>query len=168
MSLWKWFALSAILNVSTTKFVGRDSSVGIATSYGLDGLGIESRWGGGIFRNRPDRSWGPPRFLYNGYRVFPGSKAVGAWRSLPTTSSAEVKERVVIPPLPLRFFVACSSMNFTPTFTTKFNFKNRTSCPHSVFMCFVWLLEQTVTISLYSINWLDFITQTVCLLRGTD
>jgi hypothetical protein len=26
-------------------FVGRDSSVGIATRYGLDGRGIESRWG---------------------------------------------------------------------------------------------------------------------------
>jgi hypothetical protein len=25
--------------------VGRDSSVGIATAYGLDGTGIESRWG---------------------------------------------------------------------------------------------------------------------------
>jgi hypothetical protein len=25
--------------------VGRDSSVGIATRYGLDGAGIESRWG---------------------------------------------------------------------------------------------------------------------------
>jgi hypothetical protein len=25
---------------------GRDSSVGIATAYGLDGPGIESRWGG--------------------------------------------------------------------------------------------------------------------------
>ena len=28
--------------------VGRDSSVGIATCYGLDGLGIESRWGRGF------------------------------------------------------------------------------------------------------------------------
>jgi hypothetical protein len=27
--------------------VGRDRSVGIATRYGLDGTGIESRWGGG-------------------------------------------------------------------------------------------------------------------------
>jgi hypothetical protein len=27
------------------KRVGRDSSVGIATDYGLDGPGIESRWG---------------------------------------------------------------------------------------------------------------------------
>ena len=26
-------------------YVGRDSSVGIATGYGLDGPGIESRWG---------------------------------------------------------------------------------------------------------------------------
>ena len=28
-----------------TTFGGRDSSVGIATRYGLDGPGIESRWG---------------------------------------------------------------------------------------------------------------------------
>jgi hypothetical protein len=27
-------------------------------------------------------------------------------------------------------------------------------CPHSVYMCFVWIWEQTVIISLYSINWL--------------
>jgi len=30
---------------------------------------------------------------------------------------------------------------------------------HTVFMCFVWILEQTAIISLYSINWLVFITQ---------
>jgi len=50
--------------------MGRDSSVGIATAYGLDGPGIESRWGE-IFRTSPDRPWGPPSLLYNGYRVFP-------------------------------------------------------------------------------------------------
>jgi hypothetical protein len=57
--------------------MGRDSS---ATSYGLDGPGIDSRWGGGgeISRTRPDRPWGPPSLLYNGYRVFPGGKAAGA------------------------------------------------------------------------------------------
>jgi hypothetical protein len=60
--------------------VGTDSSVGIATRYGLDGPVIESRRGGGIFRTRPDRSWGPPSLLYSGYRVFPGGKAVGEWR----------------------------------------------------------------------------------------
>jgi hypothetical protein len=59
----------------------RDSSVSIATDYGLDGPGIENRNAGGgeIFRTRPDRPWGPPSLLYNGYRVFPGGKAAGAW-----------------------------------------------------------------------------------------
>ena len=30
--------------------------------------------GGEIFRTCPDRTWGPPSLLYNGYRVFPGGK----------------------------------------------------------------------------------------------
>ena len=35
----------------------------------------ESNPGGGeIFRTCPDRPWGPPSLLYNGYRVFPRSK----------------------------------------------------------------------------------------------
>ena len=46
--------------------------------------------GGEIFRTRPDRPWGPPSLLPHGYRVFPGSKAAGAWRWSPTPSSAEV------------------------------------------------------------------------------
>jgi hypothetical protein len=33
-----------------------------------------------IFRTRPDWSWGPPSLLDNRYQVFPGGKAVGAWR----------------------------------------------------------------------------------------
>jgi hypothetical protein len=69
-------------------------SVGIATRYRLDGPGIDSRWGGEIFRIRPDRPWGPPSLLYNGYQVFSRGKVVGAWRWPPTPSSAEVKERV--------------------------------------------------------------------------
>jgi hypothetical protein len=36
--------------------------------------------GGGIFRTRPDRPWGPPSLLYNGYRLLYGGKAAGAWR----------------------------------------------------------------------------------------
>ena len=50
--------------------------------------------GGEIFHTRPDLPWCPRNLLYNGYRVFPGGKAAGAWRWLPTTSSVEVKERV--------------------------------------------------------------------------
>ena len=34
-----------ILIFYTNKYMGRDSSVGIATRYGLDGPGIKSRWG---------------------------------------------------------------------------------------------------------------------------
>jgi len=41
--------------------------------------------------------------------------------------------------------------------------QNSTFCPHSVFMCFVWISEQTAIISLYSINWLVFITETECV-----
>ena len=40
---------------------------------------------------------------------------------------------------------------------------NSTFCPHSVFMCSVWIWEQTAIISLYSINWLVFITETDCV-----
>jgi hypothetical protein len=35
-------------------------------------------------------------------------------------------------------------------------------------MCFVRISEQTAIISLYSVNWLVFITETKCLLSGTD
>jgi hypothetical protein len=33
--------------------------------------------GGEIFRTSPDRQWGPPSLLYNGYRVFPRVKRPG-------------------------------------------------------------------------------------------
>jgi hypothetical protein len=36
-------------------------------------------------------------------------------------------------------------------------------CPHNVLMYFVWISEQTAIISLYSINWLVFITETECV-----
>jgi hypothetical protein len=54
----------------------------------------KSRWVE-IFRTSPDRPWGPPSLLYNGYRVFHGGKVRperDADRSPP--SSAEVKNRV--------------------------------------------------------------------------
>ena len=38
-----------------------------------------------------------------------------------------------------------------------------TFCPHSLFMCFVWIWEQTAIISLYSINWVVFTTETECV-----
>ena len=42
-------------------------------------------------------------------------------------------------------------------------FNNFTFCPHIVFMCFVWIWEQTAITSLYSINWLVCITEMKCV-----
>ena len=44
-------------------------------------------------------------------------------------------------------------------YTTTLTFTNSTFCPHSVFLCFLWIWEQTAIISLYSINWLVCITE---------
>ena len=63
-----------------TVSVGRDSAVGTATRYGLDGPGIESRWGRNVPHlsrpalgpSQPPIQWVPG--------LFPGGKAAGAWR----------------------------------------------------------------------------------------
>jgi hypothetical protein len=50
----------------------RHSVVGTATGYGLDdrGIGVRVPVGSRIFSSprRPDRLWGPPSLLSNGYR----------------------------------------------------------------------------------------------------
>jgi hypothetical protein len=43
--------------------------------------------------------------------------------------------------------------------TASLIFNNSTFCPHTVFMCFVWIWEQIAIISLYNINWLVCITE---------
>ena len=74
--------------------LGRDSSVGTTTRYGLDFPGIESRCG----RDFPHPSrpaLGRTQRPIHGYRFFPGCKAAGAWPCPPASySSAEVKEIV--------------------------------------------------------------------------
>jgi hypothetical protein len=56
----------------------RDSVVGVKTFYGLDGSGIESRWGQD-FQHPSGTSLGPPSLQYNGYRVIPRGKSAGTW-----------------------------------------------------------------------------------------
>jgi hypothetical protein len=67
-------------NPSTSKHsVGRESVVGIANRYVLDGSGIESRWGRDI--SQPSRpalgsTQAPIQWVPG---LFPGDKAAGAW-----------------------------------------------------------------------------------------
>jgi hypothetical protein len=62
------YNLSKLNPVYIFIMVRRDSAVGITTGCGLadrgDGVRIF------YFPRRPDRSWGPPNFLSNGYRGF--------------------------------------------------------------------------------------------------
>ena len=63
---------------SCDNFVVRDSVVGIATRYGLDGPGIEYRWRRDFPHPSRPALEPTPRILYNGYRVsFPGVKRPG-------------------------------------------------------------------------------------------
>ena len=68
----------------------RDSSVGIATRYGLDGPG------GGTRFSAPVQSvpWLHPASCIMGTGSLPGLKRPGRGVGYPTPSSAEVKERV--------------------------------------------------------------------------
>jgi len=68
---------------------GSGSSVSIATAYGPDGPGTESRWGE-IFRTSPDQPWGPPSLLYMGTGSFPGVKLLGRDADPSPPSSADV------------------------------------------------------------------------------
>jgi len=74
--------------------VGRDNVVGIATRYGLDGLGIESQWGRGVaLPTRPALGpTQPPVQWASGY--FRGGKRPGRDAGHPLSTSAEIKERV--------------------------------------------------------------------------
>ena len=74
--------------------MGRDSSVGIANSYGLDGPGIESRWGQDFSAPVKTGPGAHPASYTMGTGSFPGVKRPGRGLDHPSTSSAEVKETV--------------------------------------------------------------------------
>jgi hypothetical protein len=73
--------------------MGRGSSVSISTRYGMDGPGIEYRWGRGF--PHPSRPGMEPTPSYRvGTRSFPGVKLEGNGVDHAPPSSAEFKERV--------------------------------------------------------------------------
>jgi hypothetical protein len=88
--------------VSLTLWNGsRDSVEGIATHYGLEGPGIESRWGE-IFRTCPDQLRGPPSLLYNGYWLFPwGKGGRGVMLTTHPLLVPRLRKSWTIPPLTL-------------------------------------------------------------------
>ena len=74
--------------------MGRDSVVVIATRYGLDGPGIESRWGA-RFSALVQTGPGAHAASYTmGTGSFPGVKQPGRGVNHPPQSSAQVKEKV--------------------------------------------------------------------------
>ena len=73
---------------------GRDSSVGIATLYGLDGPGVESRWGARFSAPVQTGSEAHPASYTMGTGSFPGVKWPGSGVDHPPPSKTEVKERV--------------------------------------------------------------------------
>jgi len=74
--------------------VGRDSAVGIATRYGLDGPGIESRWGAGFSAPVQTGSGAHPASYTTGTGSFPEVQRPARGADHPPPSSAEVRERV--------------------------------------------------------------------------
>jgi len=102
---------------------GPGSVVGIATRYGLDGRGIESRGGGGARFSAPVQTCPGAHAasctMFTG--SFPGVKRPGRVFDHPPPYSAEVKKRVELNLYsPLWAFVACSRVNFIFTFTFTF------------------------------------------------
>jgi hypothetical protein len=80
--------------MSFIEFLCRDSSVGKTTRYGLDGTGIESRWGARFSATVKTGPVAHPASYTMGTWSFPGVKRPGRGVDNPPTSSAEVKERV--------------------------------------------------------------------------
>jgi hypothetical protein len=63
------------------------SSVVIVTDYRLGDPGSNPD-GGKIFCTCPDRPWGPPTLLYNGYRVFSRGRKWPGHDTVPSSPSS--------------------------------------------------------------------------------
>jgi len=93
------------MKITSLKFTSNAKCLISCNLYNLGGPGsvVGIGWtfrgsnpgGGEIFRTCPDRPWGPPSLLYNGYRVFPwGKERPGRDADPSPASSAVGHERV--------------------------------------------------------------------------
>ena len=133
-----WFSsIETKIFLSSNNFVGWDSAVGIATRYGFDGQGIESRLEAKFFASVQTGPSAHPDSYTMRTGSFPGLKRPGCGVDHPPPSSAEVTERVELYlyspygpswpvlgwtlPLPLgknlvgRWFASCYLPQVTPT-----------------------------------------------------
>ena len=75
--------------------LGQDNSVGVASSYGLDGRGIDARYGRGyLYLSRPARGAHSAAYAIRTWNLSPGVNRPGRGVHHPLQSSTEVKERV--------------------------------------------------------------------------
>ena len=79
LSLFLGFFLFVSIYLRSSYVLDRDSSVGVATRYGLDGPGIESRWGARFSASVHTSPGAHPASHTVGTGSFPGGKAAGAW-----------------------------------------------------------------------------------------
>ena len=77
------------------------------------------------------------------------------------SQGSQLRQRDIFPSLNERDSHALWTL-YSPVvtiYTTSLTFTHSAFSPHSVFMCFVWIWEQTAIISLYNINWLVCINE---------
>jgi hypothetical protein len=84
-------AVSYFFESLSFKACGPGSSVGIATDYGLDGPGIESRWGARFFAHVQTGPGANPTSCTMGTESLPGVKRPWLDADHPPPSSAEVE-----------------------------------------------------------------------------
>jgi len=92
--------------------MGRDSSVGITTRYGVDGPEIESRWGARFSATVQTGPWAHLTSCTMGTGCLPGVRRQGRGVDHPNHIVS-----TATPLIPLWAFVACSRVNFSITCT---------------------------------------------------
>jgi hypothetical protein len=90
----------------------QDSVVGIASGYGLNegGFGVQVPVGSRIFSSphHPDRLWGPPNLIFNGYQGLfpPGANKPGREADHSPPASDEVEKILIYTSTPPYAFMA--------------------------------------------------------------
>jgi len=99
--------------------------------------------GGEILHACPDRPWGPPSLLYNGYRVFPGVKSGRGVKLTPhpllVPQSRKIRAISLLPlwaVRPVQSLSACTTVYFAFTYTSTLP-TGRTACtePQCLYKC---------------------------------